>query len=508
MYGVLVGPDVHWVSCKFQESTGDHNEINSCNNHYSIGLISEPIRGRTRFKLLGPTSWVSEIRGCMWAASDPESRLVTIYVTKKWVVAFVVQTSPSNQSETVITPTCTVKYRWKRPATASDSLARWGAVAYRNKRPLATWRSGVSIEVADRPPTTATAVETNLSLPQLNFGRVPVSVDPTLVLCGTTNLEYFFAHPETSRPSPKLASSGSIPASLSSHAKKGWELFTDAVLNAVLDRANDTGRGVVFFAWGLPSPGVKYVKWATFDDYARRVRRLYAKTVTMNPHCIYSSIYKQLIHIRPNVELFPNLTTLGNSREKASHWVNIKAPEIEVVLWNPVMNRLFLDAPLPYTTSNNFKESRSNPALSTKTSCTNTLMHSPHLPYASLIYVLTQELAIASPECERSGDAMTQYTQLLMLLADKYRGVFRALKIQHPLLCHDQAGLESFLRTVRMLADAGVGTLQLNLIVGWQELTREVQDMIELSKWTVLRHFRITSRRASPSWPWTAGNAL
>ncbi|KAF8141233.1 uracil-DNA glycosylase [Boletus edulis] len=38
-----------------------------------------------------------------------------------------------------------------------------------------------------------------------------------------------------------------------SHAKKGWESFTDAVLNAVLDRANDTGRGVVFFAWGLPA---------------------------------------------------------------------------------------------------------------------------------------------------------------------------------------------------------------------------------------------------------------
>ncbi|KAF8131154.1 hypothetical protein EV363DRAFT_1331819 [Boletus edulis] len=115
----------------------------------------------------------------------------------------------------------------------------------------------------------------------------------------------------------------------------------------------------------------------------------------------------------------------------------------------------------------------------------------------------TQELAIASPECERSGDAMTQYTQLLMLLADQYRGVFRALKIRHPLLCHDQAGLESFLRTVRTLADAGVGALQLNLIVGWQELTREVQDMIEPSKWTVLRHFRITSRRASPGQPVT-----
>ncbi|KAG6379197.1 uracil-DNA glycosylase-like protein [Boletus reticuloceps] len=38
-----------------------------------------------------------------------------------------------------------------------------------------------------------------------------------------------------------------------SHAKKGWESFTDAVLNGVLNHANDTGRGVVFFAWGLPA---------------------------------------------------------------------------------------------------------------------------------------------------------------------------------------------------------------------------------------------------------------
>ncbi|KAG8217259.1 uracil-DNA glycosylase-like protein [Butyriboletus roseoflavus] len=36
-----------------------------------------------------------------------------------------------------------------------------------------------------------------------------------------------------------------------SHAKKGWETFTDAVLDAVLTHANDTGRGVVFFAWGF-----------------------------------------------------------------------------------------------------------------------------------------------------------------------------------------------------------------------------------------------------------------
>ncbi|KAI9568993.1 uracil-DNA glycosylase-like protein [Boletus coccyginus] len=38
-----------------------------------------------------------------------------------------------------------------------------------------------------------------------------------------------------------------------SHAKKGWESFTDAVLNTVLDSANDAERGVVFFAWGLPA---------------------------------------------------------------------------------------------------------------------------------------------------------------------------------------------------------------------------------------------------------------
>ncbi|KAG1736803.1 uracil-DNA glycosylase [Suillus lakei] len=36
-----------------------------------------------------------------------------------------------------------------------------------------------------------------------------------------------------------------------SHSKKGWEAFTDAVIRAVLDRPD--GRGVVFFAWGLPA---------------------------------------------------------------------------------------------------------------------------------------------------------------------------------------------------------------------------------------------------------------
>ncbi|KAF8842512.1 uracil-DNA glycosylase [Paxillus ammoniavirescens] len=36
-----------------------------------------------------------------------------------------------------------------------------------------------------------------------------------------------------------------------SHSKKGWESFTDAVIKAVLERRG--GRGVVFFAWGLPA---------------------------------------------------------------------------------------------------------------------------------------------------------------------------------------------------------------------------------------------------------------
>lgn len=36
-----------------------------------------------------------------------------------------------------------------------------------------------------------------------------------------------------------------------SHSGKGWETFTAAVIRAVTSREN--GRGVVFFAWGLPA---------------------------------------------------------------------------------------------------------------------------------------------------------------------------------------------------------------------------------------------------------------
>ncbi|KAF8134604.1 hypothetical protein EV363DRAFT_1430141 [Boletus edulis] len=216
----------------------------------------------------------------------------------------------------------------------------------------------------------------------------------------------------------------------------------------------------------------------------------------MNPHRIYSSIYKQLIHIRPNVELFPNLTTLGNSREKASHWANVEAPEIEAVLWssgarrNPYialqhfqqLQRITIKpSPLDPNVLHKYSHALSASAVR-ELDLRFVRWPDPRLQSVSPVFPSLRKLIVdgspshgiefvqllSSPVLQDSG-----YTQLLMLLADKYRGVFRALKIQHPLLCHDQAGFESFLPTVRTLADAGVGTLQLNLIVGWQELTRE-----------------------------------
>ncbi|KAF8556934.1 hypothetical protein OG21DRAFT_1495188 [Imleria badia] len=334
-------------------------------------------------------------------------------------------------------------------------------------------------------------------------------------------------------------------------------------------------------AFQFDQPMVPLEEWAAFDNYARRARRLYAKTVTMNPHRVYSSIYKQLVDIRPNVELFPNLTSMAihakcipdphlrmfpsSLRSVTFSWANIREPEIEAVLWSSVMKRLLLDAPLiehihfegspkeallsliplpfqqlqkitikPSPLSPNVLHKYSH-AFSTSAIRELDLRFvrwpdprlqpiSPVFPSLRKLTIdgspshaidfvrllsspLLQELAIAS-QCECSGDALSQYTQLLMLLADKYRGVFRTFKIQHPLLCHDQADLESFLHAVRTLANAGVCTLQLNLIVGWKNPSREVQDMIDPSKWTTLRHFRISSRRASITWSWTAGNAL
>ena len=322
-------------------------------------------------------------------------------------------------------------------------------------------------------------------------------------------------------------------------------------------------------------------RWAAFDNYARRARRLYAKTVTMSPHRVYSSIYKQLVDIRPNIELFPNLNTMAihaksvpnlhlklfpsSLRSVTFSWANIKEPETEAVLWSSVMNRLLLDAPLiehihfegsPKETLHNLtplpfqqlqkitiKSSPLGPNVLHKYSHAfsasavreldlrfvrwpNPRLQpiSPVFPSLRKLTIdgspshvidfvrllsspLLQELIIAS-QCERSEDALAQYAQLFVLLADKYRGVFRTFRIHHPLLCHDQVDLELFLRAVRALADAGVGTLQLNLIVIWQDLSHDVEDMIDPSKWTTLRHFRISSGRTSTSWSWTADSAL
>ncbi|KAF8133271.1 hypothetical protein EV363DRAFT_1430606 [Boletus edulis] len=206
----------------------------------------------------------------------------------------------------------------------------------------------------------------------------------------------------------------------------------------------------------------------------------------MNPHRIYSSIYKQLIHIRPNVELFPNLTTLGNSREKASHWVNIKAPEIEVVLWssgartNPYialhhfqeLQRITIKpSPLDPNVLHKYSHALSASAVR-ELDLRFVRWPDPRLQSVSPVFPSLRKLIVdGSPShaiefVRLFSSPVLQDSGLLMLLADKYRGVFRALKIQHPLLCHDQAGFESFLRTVHTLADAGIGTLQLNLIVG------------------------------------------
>ncbi|OAX37186.1 uracil-DNA glycosylase [Rhizopogon vinicolor AM-OR11-026] len=54
-----------------------------------------------------------------------------------------------------------------------------------------------------------------------------------------------------------------------SHAKKGWETFTDAVIRTVLDRPD--GRGVVFFAWGLPAQ--KIFKRLEIDEEKHLVLR-------------------------------------------------------------------------------------------------------------------------------------------------------------------------------------------------------------------------------------------
>lgn len=239
------------------------------------------------------------------------------------------------------------------------------------------------------------------------------------------------------------------------------------------------------------------------------------------------------------------------------------APEVETVLWSSIMNRLLLDAPLiehihfegspkePFCSLTPFPfqrlrkitikpspldpnvlhkychalsasaireldlrlvrwpDSRFHPISSVFPSL-QTLTTDGSVSHAiEFVRLLSspvfQELSIVSQD--RSGYDLNQYAELLILLADKYRGVFRTLKIQHSLQCNDKAELGWFLHAVRILGDAGVDTLQLNLILRWQDLTREVQDMIDPSKWTALKHFRVSpSRRASASLTWLVGN--
>jgi hypothetical protein len=297
----------------------------------------------------------------------------------------------------------------------------------------------------------------------------------------------------------------------------------------------------------------------------------------MNPHRVYSSIYKQLTNIRPNVELFPNLTTLAFHARRAPNpnlrlfpsslrnvtlsWANAKTPETEAILWSSVLNQLLVDAPhveyirfegipketLQTITPIPFRQLqrvtiKANPlgpnvlhkychALSASNiqELDLQLVHwpdpglqpiTPVFPWlkkltfdGSPIHAIEfvrllsspalQELVITS-QSERSGNALNQYAELLMLLANKYQGVFRTLQMQHPLLCHHQASLQLFLDAARALADSGADTLQVNLIVTWQGLTREVQSVIDPSNWKALKHFKISPRRASASWSWMA----
>ena len=257
----------------------------------------------------------------------------------------------------------------------------------------------------------------------------------------------------------------------------------------------------------------------------------------------------------PHLRMFPS-----SLHSVTFSWANAVAPEVEAVLWSSIMSRLLADAPLiehihfegspkeplgaltllpfqrlhritikpsPLVPSVLHKychalsassvreldlrlvrwpDSRLQPLLPVFPSLRKLTIDGPPSHAIDFVRLLSspmlQELAIVSQE--RGDDLLNQYAALLALLATKYHGVFRTLKIQHPLQCRDQADLESFLDAVRTLGEAGAVTLQMNLILGWQDLTQEVQDMIEPSKWMVFKHFKITPRRAS--WGW--GNVL
>ncbi|KAF9228743.1 hypothetical protein BS17DRAFT_763456 [Gyrodon lividus] len=307
-------------------------------------------------------------------------------------------------------------------------------------------------------------------------------------------------------------------------------------------------------------------QWVNFDNYARRARRLYTRTVTMNPHRIYSSIYQQLTALRPDVELFPNLTNLvfhaknspsihlrffpSSLRFLTLSWANVVCGDHEGTIWSSIMTRLFHDAPL--IEKIHFEGSPRDPVQSltplpfkslreVRIKCSpifpnvlRTYCHAlsaspireldlrfirwsdPRLQPISPVFPSLKKLTVDGPsramdfiqrlsslqleelvialQSDRGGEPMVHYAQLLSLLAEKYRGVIRKLDIQYSLLCEEQAELELFLRAVRVLVDAGLDELHLYLIVGSQELTQEVQEMIDPSRWTALGHFRILSR--------------
>ncbi|KIJ17117.1 hypothetical protein PAXINDRAFT_167902 [Paxillus involutus ATCC 200175] len=316
-------------------------------------------------------------------------------------------------------------------------------------------------------------------------------------------------------------------------------------------------------------------KWVNFDKYARRARRLYARTVTMNPHRVHSSIYQQLSTLRPNVELFPNLTSLvfhaknfqpidlrmfpSSLRFLTLSWSNVMSGEHESTIWSSIMTRLFHDAPLiekihfegsprdPVHTLiplpfEHLREVRikSSPifpnvlhtychALSASTIRELDLRFirwpDPRLQPISPVFPSLKKLTVdgspsramdfiqrlSSPRLEelvislqsdRGGEPIAHYAQLLTLLAKKYQGIFRKLDIQYSLLCENQAELELFLHALRALVGSGLNELHLYLIVGWPELTQEVQEMIDPSRWTALGHFTILSRRARTPWSW------
>jgi hypothetical protein len=114
--------------------------------------------------------------------------------------------------------------------------------------------------------------------------------------------------------------------------------------------------------------------------------------------------------------------------------------------------------------------------------------------------VTLEELVIALQN-GRGEEPITYYAQLLILLTVKYRGVLKRLDIQYFLLCAGQAELELFLRAVQTLADAGLNELHLYLIASLAELTPEVKEMIDPSRWSSLGYFKILCSHTSAPVP-------